>query len=221
MMINKIRQNISSNLVKLRNLNRYSQDQIAAVLSIKQPSYCEMESSVTKIRAEQLYILANFYKISIESFFCDGNDFQSLHCSQDKTLKLESELANSKVINNILIARNLELEDKVKRKDAKIESLIDELTKSGIKQGLKTKEVVHFSSTLKASAMSRVLFVSIIIFSILISVFLLSQQLSQSSQHVLRKKMLEANSISDLNVLMSEKDFQNDSVTNMGLIYNR
>lgn len=62
---------ICRNLVKVRMSLKYSQNTIANALHIKQPSYARMESGRTRISADQLGVLANFYNVPVHIFFAD------------------------------------------------------------------------------------------------------------------------------------------------------
>src|SRR3546814_20513423 len=68
-MATKINKILSTNLVRIRLSNRYSQKEISEVLGITQPSYNRMESGTTCIRAERLYKLAQFYEVLVDLFF--------------------------------------------------------------------------------------------------------------------------------------------------------
>ena len=54
------------NLRRLRHKHRYSQQDIAAVLSISQPSYNRIESGKTELRLAFIYKLARFYNVFID-----------------------------------------------------------------------------------------------------------------------------------------------------------
>ncbi len=62
---------ISKNLIVVRNQKRFSQNEIAAILRIKQPSYNRMESGKTRVSADQLAVLAEFYGLPVDFFFSD------------------------------------------------------------------------------------------------------------------------------------------------------
>jgi len=68
-MIQKIRDIICANLVRIRVSRRYSQREISSVLSIKQPSYRNIEMGHTLISAAQLAVLANFYRLPVALFY--------------------------------------------------------------------------------------------------------------------------------------------------------
>ena len=66
---NRLNTIISRNLLLIRQERRYSQNDIATVLTIKQPSYNRMESGRTHISADQLALLAEFYRLPVSVFF--------------------------------------------------------------------------------------------------------------------------------------------------------
>jgi len=114
---------ICKNLIRVRILNRYSQQQIAEVLSITQPSYNCIEAGKTKIKVSQLHLLAKFYKIAVDEVFLENpnftNDYVLLRNENDD---LHRQIAFEKGIREILMLRNKELEERIAQRDDKIEA---------------------------------------------------------------------------------------------------
>jgi len=127
-MIQKIRDIICANLVRMRVSRRYSQREISSVLSIKQPSYGNIERGHTLISAAQLAVLANFYRLPVALFYQEdmalGTDLSHAVAQYER---LCEQVKNYKTTLEIYQKRIDELDAKVKRKDAKIESLLTKI----------------------------------------------------------------------------------------------
>ncbi|SEK63938.1 helix-turn-helix domain-containing protein [Parapedobacter koreensis] len=124
-MVKQLKHIICTNLSRIRAARRYSQREVAAVLSIKQPSYRNMEVGITYISAIHLALLADFYRIPIQDFYQSEMELDAgISSSKEQTERLKEQLQNSKVLLGVYEKRIEELEAKVRRKDTKIESLL-------------------------------------------------------------------------------------------------
>ena len=61
------------NLIELRKMNKYTQQQVATVLNISQPSYIRYENGKAEPSLENLVKLADLYDVSID-FLCGRSD---------------------------------------------------------------------------------------------------------------------------------------------------
>lgn len=119
-----INQILCTNLVRLRIKHRYSQREISEVLKVTQPSYNRMESGSTSISGERIYQLAKFYKVPIHDLFCEkGFDYRNESSTKEVDI-LQEKLLDTKLVNKILKERNDELQEKLRRKDRKIDILL-------------------------------------------------------------------------------------------------
>lgn len=188
---------LSSNLVRIRIRNRYSQREIADELGIAQSSYNRMEAGISKLSALQLYTLAKFYRILIDELFDPKAEFDGSKARLEEDLALIGEqLIREKVMYRLILNRNSELEDKIKRRDKKIDSLIKDKPPG---EGGDNK--IQSSATLSTIA------ISIIILSIIISMMLMYGQLTFVFQKEEREQRLTRNTQSALNLLISDSDF--------------
>ncbi|SFC79304.1 Helix-turn-helix [Parapedobacter composti] len=123
-MINRFKETICSNLLKLRRAHNYSQQYVGRVLSISQPAYKKMENGVTNINACQLGALAGFYGVPVQRFYSDtmmlDDDADEM---KERWVQLKEQLHNTNMLLEVYRKRIAELEAKVARKDAKIEDL--------------------------------------------------------------------------------------------------
>lgn len=119
-----INQILCTNLVRLRVKNRYSQRQIAEILKMTQPSYNKMEAGSTNISGERIYKLAKLYKVSIADFFSENGAVSNRSISSSDAVLLKERLSHFQLMNKILLERNSELQEKLKRRDRKIEVLL-------------------------------------------------------------------------------------------------
>lgn len=119
-----INQILCTNLVRLRVKNRYSQIQISEILKMTQPSYNKMEAGSTNISGERIYKLAKLYKVSIADFFSENGAVSNESISSSDAVLLKERLSHFELINEILAERNKELQEKLKRRDRKIEVLL-------------------------------------------------------------------------------------------------
>lgn len=126
-----IHKTICTNLLKIRLYKRYSQERIATVLEIKQSSYNKMEGGQTRISSEQLGILAEFYKINVGAFYTTDIDFNvNVENLSPVLLKIKEDLENQKLLVNLLVKRNEELEEKVSEKELVIDGLLNQPIKN-------------------------------------------------------------------------------------------
>lgn len=124
-MINRLKQTICDNLLRIRKARRLSQQELADILKITQPSYRELEIGVRTINAAQLGAIADFLRIPVNHFYREDLDPQVEHYTDEAQLKqLKEQLETCKSTLRIHINRNEELEAKIKRKDRKIEELL-------------------------------------------------------------------------------------------------
>lgn len=119
-----INQILCTNLVRMRVKNRYSQRQISEILKMTQPSYNKMEAGSTNISGERIYKLAKLYKVSIADFFSENGAVSNESISSSDAVLLKERLSHFELINEILAERNKELQEKLKRRDRKIEVLL-------------------------------------------------------------------------------------------------
>lgn len=119
-----INQILCTNLVRLRVKNRYSQRQISEILKMPQPSYNKMEAGSTSISGERAYKLAKLYKVSIADFFSENGAVSNGSISSSDAVLLKERLSHFQLMNKILLERNSELQEKLKRRDRKIEVLL-------------------------------------------------------------------------------------------------
>ncbi|TYR36355.1 helix-turn-helix domain-containing protein [Sphingobacterium phlebotomi] len=113
--------------MKIRIGKRYSQEHIASVLDIKQPSYHKMEGGLTRISGEQLGVLAEFYKVNICFFYREVVDSNSDEGNLPRDmLKINEDLTNQKLLVSLLVKQNEELEQKIRDKDLMIDRLLSE-----------------------------------------------------------------------------------------------
>ncbi|MFC7526928.1 helix-turn-helix domain-containing protein [Parapedobacter sp. GCM10030251] len=101
----------------MRVSRRYSQREISSVLSIKQPSYGNIERGHTLVSAAQLAILADFYRVPVALFYqsdtVPGSDlFQESRLHE----QLCEQIKDYKTMLEIYQKRIEELEAKVTRK---------------------------------------------------------------------------------------------------------
>ena len=57
-------------LLELRQKNKLSQQELCAQINLTQEKYSRLETNTTKIDAETLIKIANFYKVSLD-YLCD------------------------------------------------------------------------------------------------------------------------------------------------------
>ncbi|MBK1442599.1 helix-turn-helix transcriptional regulator [Parapedobacter sp. ISTM3] len=105
---------IRTNLIKFRAEKRYSQREVALVLSISQPSYNQMETGHTRVAASQLYVLAKFYDVPVQLFFVEdaklNDDYQRL---SDENRTLQEQITSYQAVMDFYYKRVKELETKV------------------------------------------------------------------------------------------------------------
>ncbi|MBL0046298.1 MAG: helix-turn-helix transcriptional regulator [Flavobacteriales bacterium] len=65
---------IALRLLDLRESRGLSQEKLAAVLGIRQPAYCELESAHTKLTAARALVLADFYRITVDELLRGTRD---------------------------------------------------------------------------------------------------------------------------------------------------
>jgi len=119
---------LSKNFIRIRKNNRYSQNDISEVLQISQPSYNRIESGKIQINVLGLYRLAEFYNVLIDDFFSlDINSGQhtDVHELKKEVLQLQDKIKTLEMINEFIEKRNVELEEKLTRKNRKIDSLLN------------------------------------------------------------------------------------------------
>ncbi len=58
---------LGKKLKKLRRVNNVSQETIGDIIGIHQTAVCRVEKGHQKLTAHELYLLAEFYKISVSS----------------------------------------------------------------------------------------------------------------------------------------------------------
>lgn len=118
---------LTKNLIRIRSEKRFSQREISAILGISQPSYNRVEAGTASMNAERLHLLAEFYMMQMDDFFSEspGTSYSAALLKQ-KIFSLENKIKDIETINNILQKRNSELEEKLKRKDKKIDALMKE-----------------------------------------------------------------------------------------------
>lgn len=128
-MIQNFRKTICDNLARIRVARRYSQREIATVLSVKQPSYRSMELGTTQISAVHLATLAEFYKVPVQHFYQNGMVLHGPAAPPEEEIeRMREQVQNGKVVLDIYAKRIEELEAKVKRRDAKIDLLLAKST---------------------------------------------------------------------------------------------
>lgn len=117
---------LCANLIRIRKKNRYSQEDIAEVLDIAQSSYNRMEGGTTEISALRLFQLAKFYKIKVDAFYSDTM-LEDLEIEKitDEVYYLKNKIAHITAAYKIIEKRNLELEEKLERKNRKIDVLLN------------------------------------------------------------------------------------------------
>ncbi len=123
---------ISKNLMRIRIARKYTQGQIADALQIKQPSYNKMENGRTRINAEQLWILATFYRVSMEIFFlenAEASDNEITARGHNAELlcqieELKGKMDSDRLFYDSMLSRLRDLEEKVAQRDEVIESLL-------------------------------------------------------------------------------------------------
>ncbi|MFC3197317.1 helix-turn-helix domain-containing protein, partial [Parapedobacter deserti] len=111
---------IRTNLIRFRAEKRYSQREIAQVLSISQPSYNQMETGHTRVAASQLYALANFYGISVQLFYVENPTLNG-DCERLSEAKkaLQEQVAIYQAAMEIYQRRFKELESRKLNREAK------------------------------------------------------------------------------------------------------
>lgn len=121
---------ITTNLVKVRLWQRYSQVEIATILGIRQSSYNKMEAGNTRIGGDQLGILAEFYKIDVNIFYNDEINLNTISTSSIEDYeRVKVALAHQMVHAQILKKRVDELEEKLERRNLKIVLLREQIEK--------------------------------------------------------------------------------------------
>ncbi|MFC7526929.1 helix-turn-helix domain-containing protein [Parapedobacter sp. GCM10030251] len=129
-MNNRLKQTICDNLLKIRKARRLSQQELAEVLNMTQPSYRELEIGVRTINAVQLGEIAKFFRIPVNHFYLEGLDPRAEHNTDEVYLEqLKEQLEVYRLTLRIHISRNEELEAKLKRKDRKIDELLTKAAK--------------------------------------------------------------------------------------------
>lgn len=125
-MINYRNELLCANLIRIRKKNRYSQEEIAAVLDIAQSSYNRIEGGATEIGAIRLFQLARFYDIKVDVFFSDTM-LEDLAIEEITTevYYLKNKIEHITAAYKIIEKRNLELEEKLERKNRKIDALLN------------------------------------------------------------------------------------------------
>lgn len=124
-MINRLKQTICDNLLKTRKARRFSQQELAEVLEMTQPSYRELEIGARTINAVQLGMIADFLRIPVNHFYREDLDPQAEHYTDEVHLgQLKEQLEVYRSTLRIHINRNEELEAKLKSKDRKIEETL-------------------------------------------------------------------------------------------------
>lgn len=120
----QLKSNVAVNLMRVRVARRCSQREIAAVLSIKQSSYRDIEIGNTQINAVRLAILADFYRIPVQAFFEKGMATDAAVYNDKETgQRMNERLFYYKTLIDVYSKRLAELESKLRRRDAKIEAL--------------------------------------------------------------------------------------------------
>ncbi|MFC3198295.1 helix-turn-helix domain-containing protein [Parapedobacter deserti] len=124
-MVKQLKNIICTNLVRIRKKRRFSQREVAAILSIKQSSYSNIEAGYTPISGVCLGLLADFYGIPVQWFFHldEAAMTDSIQTSTQQE-QLKEQLHVYKALSGVYEKRIGELEAKVKQKNAKIESLL-------------------------------------------------------------------------------------------------
>lgn len=125
---------ICDNILRLRSLRDFTQNEIANAIGIKQSSYNQIELGKTQVSAFHLNQLAKHYNVSVEDFYDRDSKFdraEKLRMIEERVRELSAKIINSerdlsfvKERNKELVTRNIELEGNVYRRDNKIESLI-------------------------------------------------------------------------------------------------
>ena len=129
-MINQLKKTICDNLLRIRKAQRFSQQNLADVLNITQPSYRDLEMGQRTISAVQLGLVADFYRIPVDFFYRPDADPRVNFLEETGSLaRLREQLEICRAASRIHVARNEELEAKVKRKDRKIDELLDRMPK--------------------------------------------------------------------------------------------
>ncbi|MEC3881999.1 helix-turn-helix domain-containing protein [Parapedobacter sp. 10938] len=125
MMRNKVRRTICANLARIRNIRRHPQRVIAETLSISQSFYSDLEAGKSPITAVQLAVLAEFFCVPIQAFYerLSTLDEEPLFINE-KCKWLGEQLEHYKYMNDLQLTRIAELEGKVRRKDEKINLLL-------------------------------------------------------------------------------------------------
>jgi transcriptional regulator with XRE-family HTH domain len=117
-------------LKKLREKNRFSQQQIAEILNISQSKYNYFESGKYCPDALSIKILAKLYNVTVTEFFDEQGAIaksDSEHKMQPVVKLNESQEKDREKLIHVYEKRISELEEKCLRKNIKIEHLLSKL----------------------------------------------------------------------------------------------
>ncbi|WP_257667517.1 helix-turn-helix domain-containing protein [Parapedobacter tibetensis] len=161
-----MKRRIATNLAKIRNLRRHSQDEIAEVLSISQQAYWKMEEVKTRISAVQLGHLAHFYQVSVDVFFEEKPDFnENIHTSKTKLASVQAQLEKEQFFSEMLQHRNRELSGELAALQARIAELEDETMRlrQRLEAGDRENQVFRLNGRLKGSMVIEALVAMVLI----------------------------------------------------------
>ncbi len=192
----ELNETLSRNIVRMRIQNRYSQREIADQLGIAQSSYNRIESGISKLSAVQVFILARFYQVLVDELFDPNANFEESGLKMAEKLETMAEQqAREKILYNVVMSRNLELEEKIKRRDKKIDSLTTLLKGEGYK------------NKIEASASLTSITICIIVLSMLVSMMVVYGHLSSTFSSTDRWHQLSSNLRSGFQLLLHSAEF--------------